>query len=89
MKAKITAVSQIASPSLVLLRGRRRHLIIFELVATAKNGTLTVYIDRLLTNETGDERRPFDRNADRQCCRVAGKDGTYLAPAPWSAREGK
>ena len=61
----------------------------FELVATAKNGTLTVYIDRLLTNEPVTSAGLAIETPAGSVAASLGKDGTYLVPAPWSVREGK
>ena len=59
-----------------------------ELVAIARNGALTVFIDRAATNEPVTDAVVRAETPDGEMPATAAPDGSYRLPAHWSERPG-
>ena len=60
----------------------------FELVAVAKAGELTIYLDRFATNEPVPGASVTVETPQGSVEAKAAPDGTYRLPAPWSSAPG-
>ena len=60
----------------------------FELVAVAKGGELTIYLDRFATNEPVPGASVAVETPQGSVEAKAAPDGTYRLPAPWSSAPG-
>ena len=60
----------------------------FELVAVAKGGELTIYLDRFATNEPVPGASVTVETPQGSVEAKAAPDGTYRLPAPWSSAPG-
>jgi membrane fusion protein, heavy metal efflux system len=60
----------------------------FELVAVAKGGELTIYLDRFTTNEPVPGASVTVETPQGSVEAKAASDGTYRLPAPWSSAPG-
>jgi hypothetical protein len=60
----------------------------FELVAVAKDGELTIYLDRFATNEPVTDATLVAETPQGSSATTLAGDGTYRLPAPWMAKAG-
>lgn len=65
------------------------HSEAFELVAVARSGTLTVYLDRFASNETLGEAAIEVEGPSGPAALAAAPDGSYTLAAPWVAKGGR
>jgi RND family efflux transporter MFP subunit len=61
----------------------------FELVAIAHSGTLTIYLDRLRTNDPVTNAAITVETPGGSVVASPEQDGTYKLPAPWSVASGR